>query len=107
MLKAFLVRLVLFTSVLTLSFPALAQSTATIQGTVADQSGAVVTGAKVILRNQGTGAEREAITDSKGAYECAGLPVGVYRVEGRADAFEAQGSNDVTLEWSQTAHHNF
>ncbi|HMG36895.1 MAG TPA: carboxypeptidase regulatory-like domain-containing protein [Blastocatellia bacterium] len=107
MLKAFLVRLVLFTSVLTLSFPALAQSTATIQGTVADQSGAVVTGAKVILRNQGTGAEREAITDSKGAYQVAGLPVGVYRVEVRADGFQAQVINDVTLEVSQTAVQNF
>ena len=43
---------------LTSSLPAFAQSTATIQGAVTDESGAAVVNAKVVVRNTATGVER-------------------------------------------------
>jgi protocatechuate 3,4-dioxygenase beta subunit len=60
-----------------LSSSAIAQSTATLQGTVIDPSGAVVSGAKVTVRNQATGSERIVQTDSDGNYQAAALPPGV------------------------------
>ena len=53
---------------LALSAAASAQSTATLQGTVTDQQGAVVPNAKVTVRLRATGAERTAQTDSEGNY---------------------------------------
>src|SRR5262249_52168156 len=107
MLKTLLARLSIFILVLSGSLPAMAQSSSTLQGTIADQSGAVVVGAKVTVRNQGTGIEREAQTDSNGLFQLAGLPVGVYRVEVRADGFQTQVINELTLQVSQTAVQNF
>src|ERR1043166_2940811 len=72
---------------------AMAQSTATLQGTVRDQKGGVVPGAKVTAKNQGTGIERTTQTDSEGNYQFAALPVGNYSVE-----VEAQRSEEHTSE---------
>ncbi|MDQ3816731.1 MAG: carboxypeptidase-like regulatory domain-containing protein, partial [Acidobacteriota bacterium] len=57
-----------------LSFSALAQSTATLQGTVTDPKGDVVPNAKVIVRNQATSVERTSETDSDGNFQVASLP---------------------------------
>ena len=62
-----------------LSLSAFAQSTATLQGSVTDQSGSLISGAKVTVRNQATGAERIVQTDTDGNYQAAALPPGVYR----------------------------
>src|SRR5262249_38289489 len=90
-----------------LSSGAFAQSTATLQGSVTDQSGAVVSGAKVTVRNQATGAERIAQTDSDGNYQVAALPPGVYRVEAQGQGFSSQTVNDLTLEVSRIVVQNF
>jgi len=89
------------------SLTALGQSTATLQGTVTDQSGAVVAGAKVAARNQATGIERVAQTDTDGNYQIAALPVGLYRVEVQASGFQTQIATDLTLQVSQTVVQNF
>jgi hypothetical protein len=86
---------------------AVAQSTATLQGTVTDQSGAVVANAKVIVRNQATGIERTVQTDSDGNYQVAALPVGVYRVEVQASGFGPQVASAVTVEVSRIVVQNF
>ncbi len=86
---------------------ALAQSTATLQGTVTDPSGAVVSGAKVTVRNQATGSERIIQTDSDGNYQAAALPPGVYRVEAQAQGFSSQTVSDLTLEVSRIVVQNF
>ena len=44
----------------------LAQSTATLQGTVTDPSNAAVTNAKVLIHSNSTGVERTTATDSAG-----------------------------------------
>ncbi|HEV8483016.1 MAG TPA: TonB-dependent receptor [Blastocatellia bacterium] len=87
--------------------PALAQSTATLQGTVTDQQGAVLANAKVTARNKATGVERTTEADSNGNFQIAALPVGTYRVEIRADGFQTSVVNDLVLEVSQTVSQNF
>jgi len=73
---------------LTSAVPLQAQSTATLKGTVTDQSDAVVPKAKVTVRNEGTGVQQETQTDEAGEYLVAGLPVGPYRVEASAPGFQ-------------------
>jgi len=90
-----------------LSSSAFAQSTATLQGTVTDPSGAVVSGAKVTVRNQATGSERIVQTDSDGNYQAAALPPGVYQVEAQAQGFGLQAVSNLTLEVSRIVVQNF
>jgi len=52
--------------VLLFAATAFAQTTARIQGTVSDQSGAAVVGAKVTVKNTALGIERTAETNSTG-----------------------------------------
>src|SRR5919202_5881399 len=68
----------------------LAQSTATLQGTVTDPQGAVVPNAKVTIRSQATSAERTAQTDADGNYQFASLLPGVYAIEVQAQGFQTQ-----------------
>jgi hypothetical protein len=89
------------------SSSAFAQSTATVQGSVTDQSGATISGAKVTLRNQATGLERIVQTDNDGNYQVAALPPGVYRVEAQAQGFGPQAVKDLTLEVSRIIVQNF
>ena len=90
-----------------ISISALAQSTATLQGTVTDQSGAILSNARVIVRNQATGLERTVQTDSSGNYQVAALPVGTYRVEVQAQGFTPLVATDLTLEVSRIVVQNF
>jgi hypothetical protein len=90
-----------------LSLSAFAQSTATIQGSVTDQSGSAISGAKIALRNQATGFERIVQTDSDGNYQAAALPPGVYNVEAQAQGFGALSIKDLTLEVSRIVVQNF
>src|SRR5579862_8250155 len=74
-----------------------AQSTAAIQGTIVDPSGAAVPGASVTVHNQGTGEERTTTTDSAGLYLVPSLPVGNYRVEVKAAGMKTMVANNVVL----------
>jgi Carboxypeptidase regulatory-like domain/TonB dependent receptor len=85
----------------------LAQSTATIQGTVTDESGAVMTGAQVIVRGAAIGVERTTETDGSGNYQVAALPVGAYRIEVRAQGFQMTVVNDLVLEVGKVMVQNF
>src|SRR5229473_3404112 len=62
---------------------AFAQATAsgTIQGTVTDQTSAVVSGAQVEAKNKATGVVRTAISNDTGVYQFELLPVGIYMVK--------------------------
>src|SRR6266478_4509989 len=57
-----------------------ATASATIQGTVTDKSGAVVSGAQVVAKNKGTDLQRTSTTSDTGYYRFELLPVGVYTV---------------------------
>src|SRR5262245_2690562 len=99
---SFLVVVLLF-----LGTTAMAQSTATLQGTVRDQKGGVVPGAKVTAKNQGTGIERTTQTDAEGNYQLAALPVGNYSVEVEAQGFKRQLQNNLAVEVSRTVVNDF
>ena len=76
---------------------ALAQSTATLEGTVTDSSGAVAPNVKIVVRNQGTGVERTTQTESNGNYVVPALEPGVYRVEARAEGFQTRVVRDLRV----------
>src|SRR5437773_10339683 len=86
---------------------AMAQSTATLQGTVKDQKGDVVAGAKVTARNQGTAIERTTQTDSDGNYQLASLPVGDYSVQIEMQGFKRQLLSNLTIEVGRTVVRDF
>jgi len=77
---------------------AVAQSaTATIIGTVLDQSGGVVRDAAVSVVNVATGSERTAFTGPDGTCTAAFLPPGTYRVTARHDGFTPAEMPDLVV----------
>jgi hypothetical protein len=86
---------------------ALAQTTASIKGTVTDASGSAVAGAKVVVKSQALGIERTTQTNSSGDYEVPALPPGTYSVEVQAPGFATQLANSLTLQVSQNSVQNF
>jgi hypothetical protein len=63
-------------------------STGSIQGTITDQSGAVLSGAKVAITNKGTGQTFSVTTTSSGTYASGALNPGEYRVRVEAKGFK-------------------
>ena len=92
---------------LLVSSPVLAQSTATLQGTVTDSKGAVIPNATVTVRNRSTSFERTTHTDTDGNYQVAALPVGAYTVEAKIEGFKTQVADNVTVEVAKTVIQNF
>jgi carboxypeptidase family protein len=87
--------------------PVLAQTvTATLTGTVADQSGAAIKGVKVTATNEATRVEYTTETNEQGIYAIAPLPVGKYVVRAESDRFKSVATNPVTLESGQIARVN-
>ena len=56
------------------------QGAGTINGTVTDETGGVVPGVDVTVRNVNTGVERQAVTNDTGNYVVSGLNLGEYDV---------------------------
>jgi len=84
-----------------------AQSTATIQGTVLDATGASVPNAAVTARNQSTGEERSTTTDASGAFVLPSLPVGTYRVEVKATGMQTMVASDLVVEVGSVVRQDF
>jgi hypothetical protein len=80
---------------------AVAQSTATLSGTVTDPSGAVVPNAQVKVHSTTTGADRVLVTDTAGIYVAPSLQPGDYQVEAVAAGFSAYKVEKVTLQVDQ------
>ena len=72
--------------VLLLAAPVLAQSTATLLGTVSDTSGGVLPGVTVTARHIATGLERTVVSAGEGTYRIPALPVGAYEIRVRDEA---------------------
>ena len=70
---------------------------ASLQGTVTDKSGAVVSGATVDVTNQDTGVARSAVTTGSGFYRISGLPPGSYKVEVQAGSFKKNVTPNVVV----------
>src|SRR5262249_37294523 len=67
----------------------------TIAGTVLDPQGNVLPGASVKIKNLGTGATREASSNSSGYYRVTGLAPGRYEVEAGAPGFAGETRGEV------------
>jgi hypothetical protein len=70
----------------------------TILGTVTDPSGAVISGAKVSVKNLGTGLERTTETSADGSYALPELPIGTYNVTVTQAGFQTFVAKDVTVD---------
>ena len=69
-----------------------------LTGTVTDPSGAVVSGATVMVKNDATGASRTTTTGANGAYRFSLLPPGNYTVTANAQGFsKAQSTTTVNV----------
>jgi hypothetical protein len=77
--------------------PAFSQVTGVITGTVRDNTGAVVTGAQVVVNNDDKGIHRTTITNSDGDYAVAALDAGRYEVLITASGFEKYDAKNVVL----------
>ena len=77
-------------------------TTGTIQGTVTDPNGAVVSGASVTVKNVETGFERTVTSNSDGFFTAPLLPLGRYRVTTSASGFSATVLENVQVTVGQT-----
>ncbi len=80
--------------------------TASLQGRVADNSGAVLPRANVTATNTETGLSRSTTSDGAGEYKIASLPVGNYKVEAKAGTFQPQ-SRTISLSIGESATMDF
>lgn len=82
---------------------ALAQTvTGTLQGTVVDANGAVVTNAEVVIRNVETGQERTLTTNSDGFYVASFLPLGRYSITVNQQGFAKAVNENIEVTLNQT-----
>jgi Carboxypeptidase regulatory-like domain/TonB dependent receptor len=84
----------------------LAQSTATLSGTVTDPSGAVLAGAHVKVHSTATGLDREVVTDGAGIYAVPSLQPGEYQLQVSAAGFGLYTIQKVNLDVDQKASIN-
>jgi hypothetical protein len=70
----------------------------TILGTVTDQSGAVLSGAKISVRNSATGLERTTQTSADGSYSIPELPLGTYQVTISQAGFQTSVTTNVVVD---------
>ncbi len=81
-------RLLAILVVLAFACPAFAQITsATISGTIKDQTGAVLPGVDVVITNTDTGLKRTSVTDANGYFAIPGLPPGPYDTRASLQGF--------------------
>lgn len=80
--------------------PAFAQTSTTgsIAGAVTDQTGAVVAGAEVVIKNAGTLAESTVTTTDNGTFNVPSLATGVYTVTIKASGFKQMVVTDVKVD---------
>src|SRR5215813_10888256 len=77
---------------------ALAQSTASISGTVKDPSGAVLPGVEVTVIQTETSLKRSAVTNETGSYTLTNLPIGPYRLEAVLPGFRTYAQSGIILQ---------
>jgi len=81
---------------------AIAQQNSEIIGTVTDQTGAAVPGAKLVLTQTETGYAYNEVSNGTGGYSFNGLNVGTYSLKAAAAGFEGYTASGLTLNVSQT-----
>jgi len=77
---------------------ALAQSQSRLTGTVTDNTGAVIPGAKVTISNMATGIEQSAQTNESGVYQFPNVVPGEYIVLVESEGFKAFSQTGLSME---------
>jgi len=80
-----------------------AQANSEVTGIVTDQTGAVVSGAKIVLTDPGTGESHQTVSGATGLYDIPGLNPGNYNMKVTAKGFETFAQNGIVVNVSQTA----
>lgn len=96
--------------VLTLSLTAaisFAQGTGEIHGTVSDPTGLPVSGATVLAHLADRGLNRTAITDDRGGYILAAMPIGNYVIEASQQGFKTMRRTAVALTANENVRADF
>src|SRR5688572_8829625 len=62
--------------------------TASLQGTITDSSGAVISNARVVLANEATNVKQEQRTTERGTYLFTAVPPGTYQLTVEASGFQ-------------------
>ena len=75
---------------------------ATVTGTVADSSGAVIKGADVTVMNAASGEARKTVTNQVGFFTVATLPAGAYEVSVDMKGFEKWRGKGIVLNGSDS-----
>jgi hypothetical protein len=81
--------------------------TGSITGTVTDPSGAVVSGARVTLTNEGTGTSLSTTTGADGVYEFSPVRIGSYKLDLSAGGFKKEIQTHVVVDVSARVPANF
>src|SRR5688572_5251989 len=85
-----------------------AQTTnATLGGTVADATGALIPGVEVTARNVATGIVNTTLTNEAGAYQFQALQTGTYETSAALSGFRTATNNNVALGGGQAVRLNF
>ena len=82
-------------------------SRGTLTGTVADNSGAVISNATVKITQQATGVSRQTTTNSAGLYRFDAVDLGTYTVSAQATGFATQEKAGVAIESAHTTALDF
>jgi hypothetical protein len=82
---------------------AFAQTTASLSGTVADDSGAMVPMARITVTNIDTGVARSAESGEGGLYQFPLLPPGTYNLTAQKEGFKQVSREGIRLEVNQVA----
>ncbi|MFN8546320.1 MAG: carboxypeptidase-like regulatory domain-containing protein, partial [Candidatus Binatia bacterium] len=78
----------LVAAVLAVAAAVQAQTTATISGTVKDESGSVLPGVSVTVTELGTAAARTVVSEHDGRFRAPQLPIGNYEVKAELVGFQ-------------------
>src|SRR5438094_631618 len=90
------------------AMPAAAQQQlGSIQGTITDQTHAVLPGVTVTVTNADTGVSRTTTTNETGVYRMPSLDPGRYRVKAELQGFRSTTQTDLTLSVGATLGVNF
>jgi hypothetical protein len=79
-----------------------AQDNATVNGTVADSTGAVIPNAQISLTNPATGQVRQVVSNSTGAYRFANVGIGTYTLSATASGFQKYTKTDIVVNVAAT-----
>src|SRR5574338_1249639 len=72
-----------------------------LTGTITDQQGAVIAGARVTLSSAIAGADRTAVTDSNGNFDFQSLLPGTYSSSVEAEGFKKAVARDIVISVAQ------